>query len=184
MKEKKTGLSGVISGVFKVLVGILLLINPVGFTTGIIAAFGVFLCIMGVASVISYVRTEPLLAMGSKKLHKGLIYVAAGIFCICKSHWFVATFPILTILYGITILVTGFGKVQLTVDMLRLKWKRWYLAAIGAVISLLCAAVILMNPFTTTGMLWVFVGVTLIVDAVFDIVTILFGKAKEEKIEK
>jgi len=68
--------------------------------------------------------------------------------------------------------------------MLRLKWKRWYLAAIGAVISLLCAAVILMNPFTTTGVLWVFVGVTLIVDAVFDIVTLLFGKAKEEKIEK
>lgn len=181
MKTKKMGISGVVAGLFELFIGILLLINPVGFTLGIIVAFGAFLCVMGVASVISYVRAEPLLAMGSQKLQKGLVYVAGGIFCICKSNWFVATFPILTILYGITILVTGFGKIQLTVDMLRLKWKRWYLAAISAVLSLICAAVILLNPFTTTTMLWIFTGVTLIVDAVFDIITVIFGKAKEEK---
>ena len=41
------------------IIGILLLLNPVGFTSGIIATFGVVLMIMGISSIIKYFRTEP-----------------------------------------------------------------------------------------------------------------------------
>lgn len=183
MKTKKTGVGGVMAGLFKVLVGVLLLINPVGFTTGIIVASGIVLCVAGVASIISYFRMDPLLGMGTQKLQRGLCYLAGGIFCVCKSEWFIVTFPILTILYGVMVLVTGLGKIQLLVDMLRLKWKRWYLAAISAVVSLACAAVILLNPFSSTAVLWNFTGIVVIVDAVLDIITVLFGKAKGEKVQ-
>ena len=36
----------------------------------------------------------------------------------------------------------------------------------------MCAVVILLNPFATTEVLWIFAGITLIVEAFVDIVSI------------
>ena len=83
--------------------------------------------------------------------------------------------PLLTILYGVAILISGVGKIQWTADMLRFGRKRWYLPAASAVCSLAFAAVILFNPFTTTEILWSFTGIVLIVEAVFDIIAIALG---------
>lgn len=98
-----------------------------------------------------------------------------------KSQWFIATFPLLTILYGIIILITGLLKIQWAVDMLRMKIQKWFFAAIGAALSLLFAAVILMNPFESTVFLWRFVAVSLILEAILDIVTLFYRKKEPEK---
>ena len=163
----------------EVLIGILLLINPIGFTSGIIIGIGCLLIIIGAADVFKYFKMEVGEAALSQSLAKGLMAIVAGMFCALNTQWFIATFPILTILYGVLILVTGFMKVQLTVDMLRLKYKRWFLAAINALISIVCAIVILKSPFTSTAVLWMFTGASLIVEAVFDVITIVVRKRDE-----
>lgn len=56
-------------------------------------------------------------------------------------------------------------------DMIRFGRKRWYLPAISAVLSLIFAAIILCSPTA----LWSFLGIVLIVEAVFDIVAIALG---------
>lgn len=43
----------------ELIVGILLLINPVGFTRGIIIALGVPLTLQGIGSIVSYIREKP-----------------------------------------------------------------------------------------------------------------------------
>ncbi len=45
--------------VFDILVGILLLINLVSFTAGIIVALGIILLVAGAAGIIAYFRTDP-----------------------------------------------------------------------------------------------------------------------------
>ena len=49
--------------------------------------------------------------------------VGCGLFCMFRSGWFIAAFPVLTMLYGVATLVTAFGKLQWTADLLRLKHK-------------------------------------------------------------
>lgn len=172
MKTIKENMNGILACLFELAVGILLLISPVSFTSGIIMAFGVVLLILGLAGIIRYFRTEPVKAAQGQILVKGLVSLLAGGICAFKSEWFVATFPILTLLYGIAILVFGLGKIQWTVDMLRLKKKNWYLAAISALISIVCSLVIIANPFRSTAILWMFTGISLIVEAVFDVVAL------------
>ncbi|MBQ6716804.1 MAG: DUF308 domain-containing protein, partial [Clostridia bacterium] len=109
-------------------------------------------------------------------LTKGLLTLLGGGFCAFRSHWFIATFPALSILYGVGVLSAGLVKVQFTFDMLRQKNKKWFLALISAVISLACAVVILKNPFATTAVLWIFTGISLIVEAVFDAVTLIISR--------
>ena len=83
-------------------------------------------------------------------------------------------------LYGVGILLTGIAKIQWTVDMARLKMSKWFLAAIGAALSILFAAVILMNPFQSTTFLWTFVAVSLIVEAALDAIALLLSRGSAQ----
>lgn len=179
MKTLKESVSGIVVCLFELIAGILLLINPIGFTSGIIVVAGIVMLVMGLISIVKYFRASAKEGAVSQSLVKGLVTVVAGGFCAFKSHWFIATFPVLTIIYGVVILFTGLGKVQLTVDMLRQKNKKWFLAAINAVISIVCAIVVLNSPFTSTAVLWIFTGVSLIVEAVFDVITMILGGKDE-----
>lgn len=176
MKFIKQHANTILLCLFEILVGILLLINPIGFTAGIITGFGILLLVVGVISVIRYFQMDALEAASSQSLAKGLVALAAGVFCTFKTEWFIVTFPLLTILYGVVVLGAGLAKVQWTVDALRLKLQKWFLPAISAAVSLLCAAVILSNPFASTLALWMFTGISLIVEAIFDFIALFFNR--------
>lgn len=162
--------------IFEVLTGILLLINPVGFTSAIIVIFGIVIAIIGSRSLFRYFHTDPEMAARESGLAKGLIYVIFGLFCVFKSEWFIITFPLLTVLYGILALISGVSKVQWAVDMLRTKQKYWYIEVIGAALTLIFAVLILANPFATTAVLWTFIGITMIVEAVVDVLAFALGR--------
>ena len=69
----KRNLSSMAMSIAEVIIGILLLVNPIGFTSGIIIAFGIVLMIMGISKTIKYFRTEPEEAAVSQILVKGLL---------------------------------------------------------------------------------------------------------------
>lgn len=182
MKKIKNNANGILLCIFEIAVGILLLVDPIAFTTGIIATVGIVLLIIGLVSTIRYFRVEAAEAASGQYLAKGLAILLCGAFCLLKSRWFLATFPALTVLYGIIVLATGLGKIQLTCDLIRKKYKRWFLAAISAVLSVVCAAVILKNPFVSTTVLWMFMGISLIAQSVMDGITLIVsaGRKTEE----
>ena len=169
MKFLKNNLGGIAMCLLELLVGALLLINPVGFTSGIIMGAGLVLILIGIVCIIKYFRAEPEEAAKSQNLLKGLIALLAGVFCALRSEWFVVTFPVITLIYGLVILITGLGKIQWTVDILRQKKPKWFLCGLSALVSTVCGLVIIAAPFTTTAVLWMFTGISLIVDACFDI---------------
>ena len=175
MKNFAVKPGGIIFCLFEIVIGILLLISPVGFTTGIISALGIALMASGVISVVQYIRADAKEAAKGQYLTKGLLLLLSGGFCAFKSHWFIVTFPALSILYGVGVLVTGITKVQLTFDMIRQKNKKWFLGLISAAISIICALIILKSPFASATVLWMFTGISLIVEAVFDMVTLIMS---------
>lgn len=174
---KKSNIIGeILMCLCEIICGILLLINPVGFTSSIIVVFGAILAISGIGSMITYFRADPFEAASGQLLAQGLALLVGGLFCSLRSHWFIATFPLLTILYGIGTLATGFIKTQWAVDAIRRKEHYWGWMALGAALSLLFAVLILSNPFSTTAVLWTFVAISLIVEAVLDLFAVIFGK--------
>ncbi|MGN0665593.1 MAG: HdeD family acid-resistance protein [Huintestinicola sp.] len=182
MNNIKNNINGIIFCIFEIIVGILLLINPIAFNTGIITIAGVVMLIAGLISVIKYFRTEADEAAVGQYLTKGLVALLVGVFCCFKSHWLIVTFPAVTIIYGLVVLVSGLGKIQLTCDLIRVKNKKWFLGAISALLSIICAVVILSNPFTSTTVLWMFTGIIMIVESIIDIITLIVsisGKTKE-----
>lgn len=176
MSQFKRSIGNLLMCIAELLIGILLLINPIGFTSGIIITLGIILALNGLRHTIRYFKDDPEEAAEQGSLVKGLIFLIAGLFCAFKSEWFIATFPVLTVIYGVATLLTGIRKIQWAIDMLRQKLKCWFVALIGAVLTLTFAILILCNPFSTTAILWTFIAVSLIVEAVVDILTYIFGK--------
>jgi len=176
MKKNDKKLNAILLCIAELVIGVLLLIKPVGFTRGIIIALGIPLMLKGVGYVISYIRKKPQEASEGNLLAKGLLMTCGGLFCMFRSGWFITVFPALTILYGLMTLVTAFGKIQWTADLFRAKHKYWFLALISAVLSIALAVMIMTNPFASTAAMWIFIGVSMIVEAVMDVVTIIFEK--------
>lgn len=97
-----------------------------------------------------------------------------------QSNWFIALFPLLTTLYGVIVLISGVTKVQWLADMIRLKKRRWGWMALSAAITIICAVIILRHPFTAAATLWMFIGLTMIVEAVIDILSAVFVREHKE----
>jgi len=179
MKALKQSGNAIIMCIVEVVIGILLLVNPMGFTAAIIISAGIALVAAGLFNIVRYFRSGPEEAAVGQLLMKGLVSLLAGVFCIVYPQWFMVTFPVITILYGVAVLIGGVSKVQLAIDMLRLKNSKWWWGAISAAITIICAFVIINNPFSSTVALWWFTGISLIAEAVFDMVTLIMGRQKD-----
>lgn len=67
------------------------------------------------------------------------------------------------------------SKVQWAMDMFRTKQKYWLVEVAGAALTIVCAILILTNPFTSTAVLWTFIGITMIIEAVVDVAAFGLG---------
>ncbi len=183
MKVIRQNGNAIIMCVIEIVVGILLLINPVGFTAGIIIMVGIALMVDGILNVVRYFRSSPDEAAVGQLLMRGLVSLLAGVFCTFNPQWFIITFPVIAILYGVAVLIAGLAKVQTAIDMFRLKNSKWWWVAISAGISIICALIIINNPFTSTVALWLFTGISLIAEAVFDAVTLIMSRKNDKNNE-
>lgn len=168
----------------ELLVGILLLVNPDGFANGVLILAGSALIVLGAFSMIRYFRTKPTLEKMDYNLAVGLIEAAVGLFCVLRADW-ISNNSIMAILYGAGVLMIGFIKVQNAVDLLRLRIRFWQFAAINAVLTLIFAVVVLLNP---SDDFIKFLAISLIVVAVLDIAALILSwqkpKEKEEAAEE
>ena len=174
MKTIKENFGNIIMSLGEILIGILLLIKPIGFTKGIIIIVGSILIILGIINIVKYVTSDIFQSIKEQSLSTGLIFVTIGLFCVLRTNWFIITFPVLTILYGIMIFIMGLKKVQWSIDLVRLKRKHWFIVGLSAVTSIMFAIIIMNNPFSTTAILWQFTGIILIIESILDVIALVF----------
>ncbi|MBQ8508023.1 MAG: DUF308 domain-containing protein [Clostridia bacterium] len=177
MKSDKK-INSIVLCIAELLVGILLLIKPVGFTSGIIICAGVAMMVKGIIDVVAYFRTPAQAAAQQKRLSTGLIALLIGAFCAFRYQWLMSAVPFLGIIYAVILLLLGVEKIQTAVDQRRLGNAKWYIVAIAALISIVCALIIFLNPFSVATYLWVFTGISLIVEALADIVSFVMNMKK------
>ena len=166
--------------ILEILVGIIIVFNPVTFAKIVLITAGIGLAIYGVISIIMYIRTRPLMAATELRLFKGLTALAAGLVCALNSDGVYKLISEFSILFAIMLLLLGIYKIQTAVDMLRLKLQYWYVALVSALLSLAFAAVIFVDPFEAAKTLWLFIGVCVIVEGISDLITFLIGRVNDK----
>lgn len=174
---KKTSISLMLA-VGEMLLGILLLINPVGLTSFVIIALGVLLLLLSALHLFRYIRLPKEEAAQTWKLATGAGLLAVGIAIVANQPWMVEMLGTLTTLYGIIMLSATFMKLQISVDALRGKHRFWYLMAISFVATAVLSTLLFIGSLAESAV-WVVTGIALIVLAVLDAVYFILGRRKK-----
>ncbi len=174
MKQK---LSGIGLAVVEIVVGLFLLISPDTLTKGVVIIAGIALLALGVISLIGYFRAEPVGSVLGQGMTNGLMEIALGIFVLVKTGWVVGVFD--TVI-ALAILLLGVSKLGMAIDFIRLKDASWKPALVDAVVTLICAIVIV--SVSASDAIWIVIGISLIVQAVLDLVTTFFPGKKDDDV--
>ena len=84
MKLFKESTTDLVLCIVELIIGILLLLDPIRFTSTVIIGTGIVLIALGLIKVGNYFRLDAEIAAFGQLLTKGLISVLAGIFCVMQ----------------------------------------------------------------------------------------------------
>ncbi len=164
----------------ELIIGLLLLKNPVGFTKSIIMGIGVVLLVLAVYNLVSYALDRRISMESEANRTLGIVTAVLGIILVLGRNWIMATFSVITLFYGILMLIGGVSKLSQTISMRRDE-RNWVFALLSAIITIIAAVIIIANPFSTTMLLWQFIGLSLIVEAVIDLVVMIHAESVYRK---
>ena len=169
--------------IFLIVVGILLLANPAMYAGAIIRVAGILFGVFGILDIIKYFRTEPREAAKGSGFYSGALMISVGAFCLLDASWFVGTFPVLAVCYGVFQILLGYRKLQRSVDALRMKTPFWWMRAISAGISIFFGFIVTLNPGMTLMSISVFTGLAMIIEGLFDAVAVAMTWKKTNSLE-
>ena len=74
---------------------------------------------------------------------------------------------------AIIIIVDGILKLQYAVDFYHLESDKWWIELIGAVVMVVIGIIALLNPFSTSSALIVFIGIALMIEGLWDFISLM-----------
>ena len=180
MKTLKENWFNLLTILFLIVVGILLLINPLELSTLIIQVAGILIALFGLYRIFKYFWAKPEEAARNSDFFIGAVLISAGMFCLFSVSWFERVFPAFAVIYGILQILLGYQQLQQMIDRLRLKLPKWWLNGISAAISLLFGFLIVANPTMQLIDIWIFTGIAMILEGVFSVVVMILQHLKEK----
>ncbi len=177
LKNTTTGLTCLI----EVIVGIFLLVNAHAFLQYLMLIAGVIVSVLGVISLIKYFVAKPEDAEKGA-LTSALTMLTLGVVLIIYQGFIVNLDAYLAYIIGAVILYSGYQKLESMVEKIRNK-KFFIVSLISALLTIAFAAIVF---FLKGNAVWIFVGVTLLVEGGIDLVDMIVGavKGKEKKENK
>lgn len=162
----------------ELLIGVVLLWRPTGFTRWVIIALGIVCLGAGLISVIRYFAAKPLVAAQTWGLARGLGMMLLGGFAALNVEWFTNAFPVLTVLYGLLMLGAALYKIQQLADALRLKNSQPLYKILSALAAAAASLIVLAHPFAAVSHQWAFTAGSLLVLGALDITVVVQGVRK------
>ena len=151
--------------------GLLLLVMPQTSLLWICYAFGAVVLITGVVCLVQYVRIRGSGFAAPFFLVAGVITAALGLFTLARPE-VVASF--LPVVFGIFILVDGFGRIGTAVDLARRQGDKWWLMMLFSLLSIALGILLLVNPFGAAVSVVMLCGVLLIIEGVVNLSCVVY----------
>lgn len=179
MASLKKNIPVILFILFELIVGILLLVNPEAFTKAVIIFFGIVMVVIGIVYIIRYLREKntPQESKGTT-LVLAIIALVIGLICIVLTNVIIGIFAMVAILYGVILIISGIFKIKAYHDSKKEGYSVSFLMLLSAVIAVVLGVIIVINPFTSFYLLWMFIGLALIIEAVIDLIAVIMAKKK------
>lgn len=173
LKQLKLSL-WVIAVVF-ILLGLALIIWPLGAQMFICWVLAIAAVAFGVFKIINYFTSKKLGAEFQFGLVVGTLFVVLGILMMIWSKQLVTVFGVVI---GIAIIVNSVIRLQLAIEFKRNMDKKWIVMLLAAAVMLIFGIILLFSPLKTAQAAAVFAGIIILIDGVFTLGEIIYTQIK------
>lgn len=170
MKKRNADFYSLLLSVFYVLLGLVLIIWPEHSAMTICYAIGGLFLLAGMFYIISYFMRNHYSAMLGQSLAIGLVLLVIGIFILLHAENILKAMPFMV---GVLLVFDSATKIQAALDLRRGGFARWNMPLIIGALTAIFGIVLIWNPFTAIVVLNIFIGVSLIVGAVANLISSL-----------
>ncbi|MDO5703211.1 MAG: DUF308 domain-containing protein, partial [Lachnospiraceae bacterium] len=171
----------IVFSVVYLVVGIALLLQPTRMSNLLGLMIGIVATVIGVYRLISYFRNQRLDSMLATDLFVGICLIVSGFLCIVFYDRVLEYAPvILAFLFA----AGGIMKLQNAVNMQKLGYDLWWIAAILSLVSLGGAVLSIIRPDFVKNHFLAFVAVMFIYEAVSGIATLVMAEKYYNELRK
>lgn len=173
---QKFKVESIIAGILAIVVGILFVVLPESSYQVLCTVAGVLLIVGGIVTIICFIAYGGLFA--GHLLILGISLFLSGIFCLVYPE---IVRGILTIVFGIYIIVDGATSVVDSVYCARARISGWFILLLLSLVTICLGTIVMFGDFDT---IMIFAGCSLIIDGVCDIVEICVFSHKVREAKK
>ncbi len=177
---KKANFAVIAASALTIILGIILVVNPVDSTVFICRAAGILLLASGLFMTGSYFLNLSENPEGSS-LITGLIQLFLGVFISLKPENLV---QFLTVIIGFIILIHSFGMFHFSIQLRSFGKKIWGGMLAFTLITFIFALITIISPFGTVAATMIIAGIFLILDGIICIISVVSLTRLFKKIEE
>lgn len=169
LKKFKTAF--IIFSIFYIVLGFVLIARPETSARAICRVFGALILILGVIRVIRYFAGNDFADQFRFDLARGILAVMFGIFMLIAPNAVIVALPVLL---GLAIIIDSVLRLQLSIDLKRLQYEKWWLGLVLALVTGVLGAMLLFNPFAGSVALTMYIGISLVIDGIVNLWALIF----------
>lgn len=163
-----------------IILGLCLIIWPHISATVLCYLFGALILITGIVRIVCYIRRGVSAFFHYYELPLGILDILLAVFFFSRSRYVILVLPIVI---GIMILVDSIFELQMAIDLRRLGLGRWWSMLVLSVLSILFSFLLVLNPFEGSVTLMVFIGLSLIVDGIQSLCSVIYASRYMKKVQ-
>ena len=131
----------------------------------------------GIYRIVCYYTRDIILTMLRRDLAAGLAALLGALFLIIRPELLISLLPAL---FGLALLVGAISELQAALDLRRMEDERWYAPLIACALQGILGGVILANPFATAMVLMRFIGASLVVEGICELIFSLLVRQRQK----
>ncbi|MCI7812630.1 MAG: DUF308 domain-containing protein [Lachnospiraceae bacterium] len=170
-----------LTSVVFVVCGIVLLAWPDISMTTFCYALGVMGIIYGVAHIVIYLTKDHMVSIMEMDLVTGIVTTAFGVFVLVNDKIFISILPFAI---GVILMLEAVIKLQNSLDLKKLEFKKWWIVLILAMVFMGIGLLLVCNPFKETTILIYVIGGSLLGDGLVDLWTMFLLTRLLKKLRK
>lgn len=177
---KSLKINALATSIIYIVLGLLFVILPEIVLQSITVILGVVLALAGVIYIIDYFRRWDI-EYRSNGLAIGILLLFGALFMFLQSNIIVTAIPVLL---GFAVVISGTLKLQNAIVLNKAGDNSWKYVLALAALCLVLGVVFIVNPFATSNVLIVMIGVGLLISGVSDLVIIFMMSRRGAELKK
>lgn len=158
--------------------GVVLMIVPTITGRTLLAIAGWALFLAGVIKISQYFIKGIAKAIQGWGLSKGMLMLLGSLVLLIVPDMLIEMMPLLL---GVIFLLGAVLKFQISFDLKRLTYKKWYISLVFTALSIICGWLTILHPFGIGDVVMRLTGALLIIEAIFDAVHLLLFQHQKNR---